>query len=485
VATGRGFQGRKRGGYVAARASANLPHMPSPAPEPLTSRPLTVWLVNPFDDIPGEGIPPLRYWSLARVLVARGHDVTWWTATWSHRRKAIRTAPLGIREDEGFTVRLVATRPYEKDASLARINSHKDFGRTFERLASEGVSTGQLARPDIIIASLPPLESPEAALRLANRLDASFILDVQDLWPETFERLVPGPGFLKRLISPLVLGNMAGRRQALVAAADALSATTATYAEAAFADAPADTPRHVCPVGAYVDEFPEPPRMTSDVPLPAAKAAADEPAAVEPPSVIRGLFSAAGRGSAGGPLDVVYAGSLEAGQDIEILPAAARQLSAQGVAATIHVAGSGKLEAALRRAAEATTGSCRMVVHGLLGRRDYVHLLARCEVGLVAVKPESMVALPNKACDYAAAGLALVNSLPGELAGLLDRYAAGVGYTAGDSGSLAKAIAALAADRPKLAAMRQAARRMAEAEFDRERTYAAFVDWIETIHGGG
>ncbi len=455
--------------------------MPSPAPEPLTSRPLSVWLVNPFDDIPGEGIPPLRYWSLARVLVARGHDVTWWTATWSHRRKTIRTAPLGIREDEGFAVRLVATRPYQKNVSLARINSHKDFGRTFERLASEGVSSGQLGRPDIILASLPPLEGPEAALRLARRLDATFILDVQDLWPETFERLVPGPAFLRQLIAPLLLGNMAARRQAVVAGADALSATTDAYARAAFADAPAETPRHVCYVGAYVDEFPGPPRAVSEV----AAAGADAGGSAEPAALIRGLFSAAAAGASSGPLECVYAGSLEAGQDIEILPAAARQLSAKGVAATIHVAGSGKQEAALRRAAEAATGSCRMVVHGLLGREEYVRLLARCEVGLSCVKPESMVAMPNKACDYAAAGLAIVNSLPGELAAMLERYDAGVGYTAGDAGSLAGAIAGLAADRGRLMAMRQAARRMAERELDREKTYAAFADWIETIHGGG
>jgi len=449
--------------------------MPSPAPAPLTSRPLTVWLVNPFDDIPGEGIPPLRYWSLARVLVARGHDVTWWTATWSHRRKAIRTAPLGIREDEGFAVRLVATRPYERNVSLARLNSHKDFGRTFERLANEGVSSGQLDRPDIILASLPPLESPEAALRLARRLDASFILDVQDLWPETFERLLPGPAFLRRLVAPLVLGNMAGRRQALVAGADALAATTSTYAAAAFATAPADTPRCICPVGAYVDEFPRPAHVLEQIPTAA-------PAAGEQPAVIQGLFD--GSAAAAGPLECVYSGSLEAGQDIEILPAVVRQLSAKGVAATIHVAGSGRHEETLRRAA-AATGSCRMVVHGLLPRREYVALLGRCQAGLVCVKPESMVALPNKACDYAAAGLALVNSLPGELQAMIDRTGAGVAYTAGDAASLANAIAGLAADRKRLASMRQAARRMAERDLDREKTYAAFADWIETIHGGG
>jgi glycosyltransferase involved in cell wall biosynthesis len=78
-----------------------------------------------------------------------------------------------------------------------------------------------------------------------------------------------------------------------------------------------------------------------------------------------------------------------------------------------------------------------------------------------------------------------VNSLPGELQAMLDRYAAGVAYTAGDAASLAGAIAGLAADRRRLFAMRQAARRMAERELDREKTYASFADWIETIHGGG
>jgi glycosyltransferase involved in cell wall biosynthesis len=122
-------------------------------------------------------------------------------------------------------------------------------------------------------------------------------------------------------------------------------------------------------------------------------------------------------------------------------------------------------------------------VHGLLPRQAYVNLLSRCDVGLVCVKPESQVVLPNKACDYAAAGLALVNSLPGELQRLIDEHAAGVAYTAGDFSSLAQAIAGLAADRTRLAAYRQGARRLAAAEFDRERTYPKFADWLETVSG--
>ena len=436
--------------------------MPSPAPEPLAPRPLSVWLVNPFDDIPGEGLPPLRYWTLARVLAARGHDVIWWTATWSHRRKAIRSAPLGIREDEGFAVRLVAVRPYEKNVSLARIGSHRDFGKTFERLANESVSSGQLERPDIILASLPPLDSPEAAARFAKKLDATFVLDLMDVWPETFDRLLPGPGFLKRLIAPFMLGGMLKRRQALVAAADAVSAATQTYADAVLRDAPDALPRHVCYVGAYPQEFPSPPRLMNHVP----EAGSDESATPEQ-----------------APLECVYAGTLEAGQDLDVLAGAARQLSASGVRATIHVAGTGAGEAGLRRAAAAGTGSCRLEVHGLLPRQAYVNLLARCDLGLVCVKPESMVAVPYKACDYAAAGLAIVNSLPGELQRLIDEHAAGVAYTAGDAASLARAIAGFVTDPSRLTACRQGARRLAAAEFDRERTYPKFADWLETVSG--
>jgi glycosyltransferase involved in cell wall biosynthesis len=426
-------------------------------------QPLTIWIVNPFDDIPGEGLPPLRYWSLARILAARGHDVTWWSATWSHRRKARRDVPLGIREDENFAVRLVAVRPYEKNVSLARIASHRDFGRTFERLASEGVASGQLDRPDIILASFPPLEGPEAAARLAKRLDALFVCDVQDLWPETFERLLPGPKWLRGLVAPLFLGGMEKRRKAVLAAADAISATSQTYLDAVAAKAaPADataasTPSHVCNLGAYLQEYAEPPRLS--------------------PAEIDASLEAGPDASQ--PVKCVYAGSLEAGQDIDTLITAARLLGSAGTAAEIHVAGTGSLEPRLRSAAEGLRGACRLVVHGLLGRRDYVDLLSKADIGLVLVKPETRVAIPNKACDYAAAGLALVNSLPGELERLVSEHQAGLTYTADDAASLARAIAAFASDRRLLNDCRQGSRRLAEAVFDREKTYLQFAKWLE------
>jgi glycosyltransferase involved in cell wall biosynthesis len=183
------------------------------------------------------------------------------------------------------------------------------------------------------------------------------------------------------------------------------------------------------------------------------------------------------------PLACVYAGSLEQGQDLETVLAAARKLSAAGTAIDIHVAGAGRFEAKLKTDAAAIPGPSRVVVHGLLPRGAYAKLLSECDVGLVAVKPESLVAVPYKACDYAAAGLAIVNALPGELAELIDRHRAGLPYTAGDPSSLAAALGELAADRGRLLELRQGARRLAEDAFDRDQTYPRFARWLESLAG--
>ncbi|MCX7411915.1 MAG: hypothetical protein NTW36_00520 [Planctomycetia bacterium] len=122
-----------------------------------------------------------------------------------------------------------------------------------------------------------------------------------------------------------------------------------------------------------------------------------------------------------------------------------------------------------------------MVVHGLLDRAQHGRLLADADVGLVLVKPESLVSIPYKACEYAAAGLAIINSLPGELADLLADFSAGLTYTAGDAGALARAITTLAQNRRLTGECRLGARRLAEAEFDREKLYPQFARWLEQL----
>lgn len=288
-------------------------------------------------------------------------------------------------------------------------------------------------------------------MRLARDVRATFILDVMDLWPETFARLLPNAFAVRRLLTPVFFGGMAMRRKAIVAAAAGISGPCRAYVDVVTKKTLSSAARHICYHGCEI----EPIHGVAESGVSLTKM-----------------------------LECIYAGSLEASQDLEILPSVVQQLSHRGVAATIHIAGTGSREATLHRAADRLKGSCQLRVHGLLDRPAYKELLTRCQLGLVCVKPNSMVAMPYKAGDYAAAGLAIVNSLPGELAQMLDQYKAGVSYTAENPTSLANAIASLAKDPQVLAKMRQAARRMAEEEFDRRKTYVAFADWVETVHAG-
>lgn len=432
-------------------------------------RPRSIWIVDPSDDIPGEGLPPQRTWSLARVLAGRGHDVIWWSGTWSGRRKAIRQVPVGIREDEGFTVRLVAVRPYDRDMSLARFASHRDFGRSFERLASESIASGQLGRPDIILAALPPLEGPEACVRLARRLDATLVVDLTDAWPEALESQLPGPRWLRSIAAPLLVRSLLRRRRAVIESVDAISAVAQPLIDTAIGDSAMARakPTHVCRIGAYPQEYPSPPRLNQIVPGSAGAAGGQDPT------------SAGGVGP--GPIHCVCSETAASGRDVETLLSAARHLTAAGTPAVIHIADALGLSDSLRRSAEGVGGSCRVHVHGPLDRRAHTRLLADCDVGIVLGRPEPSPAVPANASDYAAAGLAIVHSLPGELDDLVQSRQAGIRFVAGNPASLAQAIATLATDRGRLRDLRHDARRLAEGEFDREKTYPRFAAWLEDV----
>ena len=169
---------------------------------------VNVWIINPFDDIPGEG-KAQRYWTLTDTLAQQGYDVVWWSSDWSHRRKARRIAPEGgvlsaqvvgwgtdtsvgmamttsphlssriveetqrpnhsTTQPHPFQLRLVPTPPYRKNISFARIWNHRKFGQNLYRDACGAIDSGELVKPDVILASMPPMEGPIAALRLKAR----------------------------------------------------------------------------------------------------------------------------------------------------------------------------------------------------------------------------------------------------------------------------------------------------------------------------
>ena len=93
-------------------------------------------------------------------------------------------------------------------------------------------------------------------------------------------------------------------------------------------------------------------------------------------------------------------------------------------------------------------------------------------------RPESLVACPYKAGEYAAAGLPMLSCLGGELNDLLKQWNAGSEYNEGNAASLQAAFKNYSTDMDLLKQKSLNARKMAEALFDRKRTYPELAEFI-------
>ena len=385
---------------------------------------MTVWIQNPFDNLPSEGYRKQRYWMMCEAFVRAGHDVVFWTSSFSHAKKKYRGLE-GLGGLESFEVRLIQTRPYSKNVALARIRSHRDYACEWLKTVSELPNFPNIPNvPNLIVSSTPTLSAAAVALDLGRTFGAKVVVDVMDAWPETFERLAPkGFGWMAR---PFLAGMYRTARR-IYREADLMTGVCERYREL--------TGRgdyHLAYHG--IDLGPHAP-----VPCP------------RPHDTTRRVRLA-------------YAGNLGKTYDLAtVVKAVERNPDFE-----LDVAGFGEFGSACPR----------VRFHGLLSEQDLQALLGRCDVGIVPMRPDSWVGVPYKFCDYAQAGLAIVSSLGGESSALLEKYGCGATYDAGDVSSLTAAI------RKARTLGRGASRAMCEAEFDATKIYDAYVSRVLRIVRG-
>lgn len=380
---------------------------------------MIVWIQNPFDNLPSEGYRKQRYWLMAEAFVRAGHSVVYWTSSFSHAKKGIRDQGLGVR-DQGIEVRFIPTLPYSKNVSCARIRSQRAYATEWLRLARDA------GRPDLIVTSVPTLSAALAALGLGRMFGAKVVVDVQDAWPETFERLAP-KGF--RWLAHLLLTPWR------------MDARSMIYRKADLVTGVCDRYRELTGREDYYRAY-----------LGIEKGIGDWGLGIRD----RGWTAGANR-----KIRLVYSGNLGKSYDLGTI---VKAVEANGDF-ELDVAGYGDFACACPR----------VRVHGMLSAPDLQALFAQCDVGIVPMANESWVGIPNKFFDYSAAGLAIVSSLDGESAHLLRKYRCGVTYRYGDAASLAAAI------RQVMTFDRGASRTMCAAEFDAQTIYDAYVARVTAL----
>ena len=376
---------------------------------------MTVWIENPFDNLPREGSRPLRYWLMARAFVAAGHRVVYWSSDFSHTTKLPRKVPRNFT-DEGIEVHLIPTLPYKKNVSWTRIHSHRAYAQAWKRAVQNETN-----QPDVLIVSAPPLATGPVAIELARQFSARLVVDIMDAWPQTFERVVP------RLLAPFLLARPRQIAKELYAAADLVTGVAERYRTLT------------------TNRFQ---RFYHGIEL--------GPAAEVPRNKVPRF---------------IYIGNMGCTYKLEPIFDALGKLSN----VTLDLAGKGDQEEILKGKCRALGLDGRVTFHGQLDQEEMNALLRSCDVGIVPMQGESCVGVPYKFADYAAAGLAILSSLEGESAELLARYQAGLLYQANDADSFVSKVKELI---PQLATMRAGARRLAETEFDARQIYRDYVNTV-------
>jgi len=369
---------------------------------------MNVWIVNPFDNLPIEGNRPQRYWLMARAFARAGHRVTLWTSDFSHAWKARRKvkvegqgrmdSPLVV-ESEGIEVRMISTLPYPTNVCLARIRSHRRLARDFEEIAMSLIRplpATNCRLPTLIIASTPPLGMCAAAMRVARACGARFVCDIQDAWPETFGRLLPR-GF--KWTGRILLAHMFRTARRIYRESDMVTGVCRRYAE----------------LSGRGDFY------LAYLGIAGAGAARRE------------------RKPGEGARRLAYIGNLGVGYGLDtVIEAVARR---PGL--TLEIAGKGPTEESLRVTAERLRVCDRVRFHGYLNEDALNELMASCDAGVIPMRDDSWVGLPNKLGDYLKAGLPVVSSLHGECGDLLERTGFGRTYDGHSPDSLLAALDAL------------------------------------------
>lgn len=166
-----------------------------------------VWIINQYAYTP-EHSTGTRHWSLARRLVELGHHVTIVSSSFFHtarRETRLAGAETHKREVIDGVDYLWLRAPAYGGNSLGRLWNMLAFAwRVWRQCGATDIEP-----PDVVIGSSPQLFAAWSAERLARRHGVPYVLEIRDLWPESFvslghmtqwHPLVLALSFLERLL---------------------------------------------------------------------------------------------------------------------------------------------------------------------------------------------------------------------------------------------------------------------------------------------
>jgi glycosyltransferase involved in cell wall biosynthesis len=411
-----------------------------------------VWLLKTGEPLPiDEGQRLFRMGLLASTLVSRGHTVVWWTSTFDHFRKQQRAAhDLTCRVKDRFELHLIRSPGYTRNASLARILDHLVLAHRFARLAP------MMKKPDLIVCSYPTIGLTLESCRFGTLNDIPVVLDVRDLWPDTFRNAFP------RSLQPvfsMVEALIHKKIRWSFSKAEAIIGVTREYVSWGLSIAGRERSR-----------------LDMDFPL----AYPDEPLDAAEESMARQYWIDHSVEVGGSEFVVCFFGTIGRHFDLSTVLRAARILSERKVPIKFVICGDGDEFDTLRTLASRCSN---VIMPGWIGKREIWSLL---RISTVAIAPyvdtETMSRnVPNKIQEYLRAGLPVLYSLGGNVRRLLTDSGAGLWYSSGDADELARILEHLYEEENCRRSMADKAKLLSQRLLSADEVYESLAEHLETI----
>lgn len=216
---------------------------------------MNITIVAPYCSLPSEPYFN-RFWYLAELL-SQSHDVLLITSRFRHYDKSFRRPEDAEAASQGrLKVMLLEESGYGKNVSLERVASHYRFVKNFE----QWLKNCRPGEQDIVYSAYPLMATNLLLGKHKARLGYKLIVDVQDVWPESFSSVVP---FLKKV--PHKLLPFASRANRAYRCADALVAVSQTYLDRA-KEANPNVPGEAVYIGTDFAAIAPPPRDSAPKP---------------------------------------------------------------------------------------------------------------------------------------------------------------------------------------------------------------------------
>lgn len=157
-----------------------------------------------------------RFSYIAEMLVNEECDVEMVTSDFEHHKKSYRDKK--IANLHPFKITFLHETAYTKNISIKRIRGHLSFSKELKKYLTSR------KQPDVIYCAVPPINSAYVVAEYAKRNNVRFVVDLQDLWPESFT-IALGNNFL----SKIALLPLKKRVDKVYAQADEAIAVSDTY----------------------------------------------------------------------------------------------------------------------------------------------------------------------------------------------------------------------------------------------------------------